>query len=149
MSDERDGAAPGSNEPGDDDATPPTDRSDTPAERADPEPGGAASPTGKRRSSGPARRDRPVTPAAGGSKAARGAATPRRAVAEAPPKGSPLARLTRFLREVAAELRKVIWPTRKQLVTYTVVVLVFVTFMVALVAGLDIVFARGVLSVFG
>ena len=36
---------------------------------------------------------------------------------------SPPARLVRFLREVIAELRKVIWPTRKQLVTYTAVVL--------------------------
>jgi preprotein translocase subunit SecE len=57
--------------------------------------------------------------------------------------------LTRFLREVVAELRKVIWPTRKQLVTYTIVVLVFVSFMVALVAGLDYVFAQGVLYLFG
>ena len=58
-------------------------------------------------------------------------------------------RLIRFLREVVAELRKVIWPTRKQLVTYTIVVLVFVSFMVALVALLDFVFARGVLFLFG
>jgi preprotein translocase subunit SecE len=58
-------------------------------------------------------------------------------------------RLVRFLREVVAELRKVIWPTRKQLVTYTIVVLVFVSFMVALVALLDFVFARGVLFLFG
>ena len=60
-----------------------------------------------------------------------------------------MARVLRFLREVVAELRKVIWPTRPQLVTYTTVVLVFVAFMVALVAGLDILFARGVLFVFG
>ena len=58
-------------------------------------------------------------------------------------------RLIRFLREVVAELRKVIWPTRKQLVTYTIVVLVFVSFMVALVAGLDYVFGRAVLFLFG
>jgi preprotein translocase subunit SecE len=58
-------------------------------------------------------------------------------------------RLVRFLREVVAELRKVIWPTRKQLVTYTIVVLVFVSFMVALVAGLDYVFGRAVLFLFG
>ena len=50
---------------------------------------------------------------------------------------------------MVAELRKVIWPTRKQLVTYTIVVLVFVSFMVALVAGLDYVFAQGVLFLFG
>jgi preprotein translocase subunit SecE len=62
---------------------------------------------------------------------------------------SPPARLARFLREVVAELRKVIWPTRKDLVTYTIVVLVFVSFMVALVALLDVVFAKGVFAVFG
>ncbi len=50
---------------------------------------------------------------------------------------------------MVAELRKVIWPTRKQLVTYTIVVLVFVSFMVALVAGLDYVFGQGVLFLFG
>ncbi|ASO18209.1 preprotein translocase subunit SecE [Actinoalloteichus hoggarensis] len=58
-------------------------------------------------------------------------------------------RLGRFVREVVAELRKVIWPTRKQMVTYTLVVLVFVSFMVTLVAGLDIAFSRGVLWLFG
>ena len=54
-----------------------------------------------------------------------------------------------FLREVVAELRKVIWPNRNQMVTYTIVVIVFVSFMVALVAGLDLLFAKGVLAVFG
>lgn len=62
---------------------------------------------------------------------------------------NPFARLARFLREVIGELRKVIWPTRNQMVTYTIVVLVFVVFMTALVFGLDWVFARGVLAVFG
>ncbi len=55
----------------------------------------------------------------------------------------------RFLREVIAELGKVIWPGRKELITYATVVIVFVAFMVALVAGLDILFAKGVLYVFG
>ncbi|MFI9385278.1 preprotein translocase subunit SecE [Kutzneria sp. NPDC052558] len=58
-------------------------------------------------------------------------------------------RLVRFLREVVAELRKVIWPTRKMLVTYTIVVLVFVAVMVALVFGLDYAFLQGVSFVFG
>lgn len=35
-------------------------------------------------------------------------------------------RAARFLREVRAELRKVHWPNRKELVTYTIVVLVTV-----------------------
>jgi preprotein translocase subunit SecE len=58
-------------------------------------------------------------------------------------------RLARFLREVVAELRKVIWPTRKNLLTYTIVVLVFVTVMVALVFGLDYAFFQGVAFLFG
>ena len=64
-------------------------------------------------------------------------------------KGNIFGRFGRFLREVVAELRKVIWPTRKEMVTYTIVVIVFVVFMVALVAGLDVLFAKGVLAVFG
>jgi preprotein translocase subunit SecE len=64
-------------------------------------------------------------------------------------KASVVARLNRFLREVVAELRKVIWPTRNQLVTYTLVVLVFVSFMIAVVAGLDFVFQQAVLFLFG
>jgi len=66
-----------------------------------------------------------------------------------PGKGSLPSRFVRFLREVVAELRKVIWPTRNQLVTYTIVVLVFVSFMVALVSLLDYLFGRGVLFLFG
>jgi preprotein translocase subunit SecE len=57
--------------------------------------------------------------------------------------------LLRFLREVVAELRKVIWPGRRELITYTTVVIVFVAFIVALVAGLDLLFAQGVIAVFG
>ena len=57
--------------------------------------------------------------------------------------------LRRFLREVVAELRKVIWPGRRELITYTTVVIVFVAFVVALVSGLDLLFARGVIAVFG
>jgi preprotein translocase subunit SecE len=41
------------------------------------------------------------------------------------------------------------WPTRQQIVVYTFVVLVFVAFMVALVAGLDWAFAKAVFALFG
>ena len=81
---------------------------------------------------------------------------PARAPARAPrPSGTaPAAQrkkrsLARFLREVVAELRKVIWPGRRELITYTTVVIVFVAFIVALVAGLDLLFAQGVIAVFG
>ncbi|GAB2984707.1 preprotein translocase subunit SecE [Amycolatopsis acidiphila] len=77
----------------------------------------------------------------------KGRATPKRDRKEKKP--SLVARLVRFAREVWAELRKVIWPTRNQMVTYTSVVLVFVAFMVALVYLLDFVFRKGVFWLFG
>ncbi len=98
------------------------------------------------------RRGRRSAPAPGGDGAGGGTAGKGRATAVRDgraTRASLPSRLIRFLREVVAELRKVIWPTRKQLVTYTIVVLVFVSFMVALVAGLDYVFGRAVLFLFG
>ena len=61
----------------------------------------------------------------------------------------PIGRVTTYVRQVASELRKVIWPTRKELVTYTSVVLVFVIIMVSLVAVFDFAFTKAVLAVFG
>ena len=58
-------------------------------------------------------------------------------------------RIGAFFREVVSELRKVIWPTRKELLTYTGVVIAFVTVMTAIVAGLDFLFAKGVLFALG
>ncbi|MCW2667042.1 MAG: preprotein translocase subunit SecE [Frankiales bacterium] len=54
-----------------------------------------------------------------------------------------------FYRQVVAELRKVIWPTRKELVTYTSVVVVFVIIMALFVAAFDFAFGQAVLAVFG
>ena len=54
-----------------------------------------------------------------------------------------------FFRQVIAELRKVIWPTRDQLVTYFMVVLVFVMFMIAVVSVLDFAFNKATFAVFG
>jgi preprotein translocase subunit SecE len=62
---------------------------------------------------------------------------------------NPFTRLGRFAREVVAELRKVIYPTRNELVTYTVVVIVFVAIMVTVVGLLDLGFTKAVLYVFG
>ena len=81
--------------------------------------------------------------------ATKGAPTPSRDTARAPSEGSVIARLRRFLREVVAELRKVHWPTRRQIVVYTVVVLVFVAFMVTLVGLLDVGFQKLTFALFG
>jgi preprotein translocase subunit SecE len=58
-------------------------------------------------------------------------------------------RIWLFFREVVSELRKVIWPSRKDLLTYTAVVVVFVAIIMSLVGLLDVVYAKGVLYVFG
>jgi len=62
---------------------------------------------------------------------------------------SPFARIALFIRQVIAELKKVVTPTRKELFSYTGVVLVFVVIMMALVSLLDLVFGIGVGYVFG
>ena len=59
------------------------------------------------------------------------------------------ARIALFLRQVVAELRKVVRPTRNELITYTTVCMVFVAVVMAFVAGLDIAFGKLVLLVFG
>jgi preprotein translocase subunit SecE len=43
-----------------------------------------------------------------------------------------------FYRQVVAELRKVVWPTQEQLITYFFVVMAFVVFMMALISSLDL-----------
>jgi preprotein translocase subunit SecE len=54
-----------------------------------------------------------------------------------------------FFRQIVAELRKVIWPTRRDLGTYTTVVLVFVSVMIAIVTSLDYGFTKLVIALFG
>ena len=53
-----------------------------------------------------------------------------------------------FYRQVVAELRKVVWPTQEQLVTYFFVVMVFVIVMIGIVAALDLGFGKLVFAVF-
>jgi preprotein translocase subunit SecE len=69
--------------------------------------------------------------------------------ADKPRKENIFKRLRRFFREVIAELRKVIWPNRKQMITYTSVVLAFVVFMVTFIGVLDLAVIKGVTWLFG
>ncbi|MFE3884660.1 preprotein translocase subunit SecE [Streptomyces lydicus] len=64
-------------------------------------------------------------------------------------KKGPFARLALFYRQVVAELRKVVWPTRSQLSTYTSVVIVFVVIIIGLVTVIDLGINRVVGYVFG
>jgi preprotein translocase subunit SecE len=71
------------------------------------------------------------------------------ASASRPASGGRGGKPVRLVRESVSEMRKVLWPSRSELITYGIVVIVFVVIMVAIVAGLDIGFAKLVLEVFG
>ena len=53
-----------------------------------------------------------------------------------------------FYRQVVAELRKVVWPTRQQLITYFWVVLVFVVVVMTFVSLLDLGFGKLAFEIF-
>ena len=58
-------------------------------------------------------------------------------------------RPVQFYREVLSELRKVIYPGRRELGVYVLVVLVFVSVLTAFVSGLDYGLTKAVLAIFG
>ena len=53
-----------------------------------------------------------------------------------------------FMREVRSELRKVAWPSRKELFSYSLVVLVSVSLITLYIAGLDQLFGTLILRIF-
>jgi preprotein translocase subunit SecE len=85
------------------------------------------------------------TPAAGGS----GARSGRGGRDASKKRRGPFSRIATYWREVIEQLSKVIRPSRQELITYVIVVVVFVTFMVTLVAGIDYGVTRLILRVFG
>lgn len=58
-------------------------------------------------------------------------------------------RLGLWWRQIVAELRKVIWPTRKELVSYTIVTLVFSVVVIGIIFLLDYGTNWAVLRIFG
>lgn len=62
---------------------------------------------------------------------------------------NPFVRIWVFLQQVVAELKKVIWPDRHDMIVYTASVLLFVVIATAFISGIDIGFAKAVLWVFG
>lgn len=54
-----------------------------------------------------------------------------------------------FLHDISVELRKVIWPTRRELSVYTSVVLIFLLFITAFITVLDFGFGQITLFLFG
>jgi len=92
--------------------------------------------------------------AAEGGKAKKERAAKKAKTAKRPKKpgdrsANPFVFVYNYLKQVVAEMRKVIWPNRKQMLTYTSVVLAFLAFMVALVGLADFGLAKLVMLVFG
>ncbi|MCK9223144.1 MAG: preprotein translocase subunit SecE [Limnochordia bacterium] len=63
-------------------------------------------------------------------------------MATVPNKDSGWERVKRFFREVRAEMRKVVWPDRQELMTYTGVVIVTVVIAAAFIGLADLVVAQ-------
>jgi preprotein translocase subunit SecE len=111
-------------------------------------------PTGKRSRRGGVEDDTEAVDLETGTKAAptkNGAGTATKTAKKAAdrPSRNPITFVWNYLLQVVAELRKVIWPNRKQMVNYTAVVLVFLAFMVALIGLVDLGLAKLVMLVFG
>jgi preprotein translocase subunit SecE len=72
--------------------------------------------------------------------------TPRQPVTQ--PVAKEKTSLKSYGKEVKAELRKVAWPTKNEVVNYSIIVLITVVVFTALVAGLDWAFGQSVLKLF-
>jgi preprotein translocase subunit SecE len=73
----------------------------------------------------------------------------KKAKAAGGPSRNPFVFIVNYIRQVVAEMKKVIWPNRQQMVNYTIVVLVFLTFMTILIGLVDLGLAKLMLQVFG
>jgi preprotein translocase subunit SecE len=72
----------------------------------------------------------------------------QRETVQAAPRRGGLRGIATFYGEVVAELKKVVWPTRRTVAGYTVVVLVFVSAITAVIFGLDWLFGKAVLQLY-
>lgn len=90
------------------------------------EPQGALRPTGKRQRAGQA------APAKAAS-----ASSVTKAPEVVKTRRNPFTAIIDYLRGVVSEMAKVIWPTGREMVTYTIVVIIFLVIITALVAGVD------------
>ena len=52
-------------------------------------------------------------------------------------------RIKQFFKEVIGELKKLSWPTKKELVSYTLTVIGFIAMMAVIIYALDLAFSEG------
>ena len=76
--------------------------------------------------------------------------TPARREAPRPAARPPKERIgpAEYFRQVRAELRKVAWPTRAEVISYSIVVLVALLVLTALIFALDLAFGKVVIFLF-
>jgi preprotein translocase subunit SecE len=77
------------------------------------------------------------------------AVAPQGAAGEVPGKSGGRTSPRQYVGEVRSELRRVHWPDRKQLVSYSIVVLVAVALLTAYIFGIDQAFGQFALWMFG
>jgi len=53
-----------------------------------------------------------------------------------------------FIKEVRGELRKVVWPTRSELINYSIVVLIAIVVLTAIIGGLDWLFGEAIIRLY-
>ncbi|HLM28360.1 MAG TPA: preprotein translocase subunit SecE [Acidimicrobiales bacterium] len=76
-------------------------------------------------------------------------ATRKRPAPQAPrPKKEERTSPAQFVREVRAELRKVAWPSRSEIINYSIIVLITVVVLTAFIAALDFAFGEAMLKLF-
>jgi preprotein translocase subunit SecE len=71
-------------------------------------------------------------------------ATRRAAPSPTAPK-EPRTKPRQFVKEVNAELRKVVWPTRQETINYSIIVFFTLIILTAMIAGLDWTFSKAIL----
>ncbi|MCL2096448.1 MAG: preprotein translocase subunit SecE [Oscillospiraceae bacterium] len=59
------------------------------------------------------------------------------------------ARIKKFFRDYRSEMKKIVWPTRPQIIQNTGVVLIAIAFIAAIVGLLDLAFGTGAISLLG
>jgi preprotein translocase subunit SecE len=83
-----------------------------------------------------------------GQLAADGSPQARKRPAPSAPNREPRTSPAQFIREVRAELRKVAWPSRSEVINYSIIVLVTVVILTAYIASLDFAFGEAIFSLF-
>lgn len=60
-----------------------------------------------------------------------------------------ITKATTFLREVGGEIKKIVWPTRTELVGASIIVVILAVFFAVVLGGMDSVFSTAIRHIIG